>query len=375
MSEKIKPFKIVSPGEIITSMLDYMGWSQSDLSEITGLTPKTISLLAADKQNISMDTAVRLGSAFGKTPEFWINLFAKWQLAKSEKENVPVEVLTATKARLHKFMPVAEIKKKGWFLGNVKTLDEIRRECTRLYGQEDIPEELYEKEPLGMAARQTREDSSFTKYYKNTWFCFAKLYARTVETTAPYDRAALEKIAVNLPRYTLMPDGAEKVISDLKKAGVSFFVLSHLSKTYLDGAAFLENGKPFVVYTGRYNREDNFWFVLAHEISHVLLHYDYLQTPFLDTLEDSSKDSLNEREKEADKMAGVYLNNDKILRFAGQINRYVTEERLVRISRASGVSVPVALGVMQHAGIVSWKNFSKYKPKILDKIPGGYIKG
>ena len=146
-----------------------------------------------------------------------------------------------------------------------------------------------------------------------------------MKVNAPYDRAALEKIAGNLHRYTLMQDGAEKVISDLKKSGVSFFVLSHLSKTYLDGAAFLESGTPFVVYTGRYNREDNFWFVLAHEISHVPLHYDYLQTPFLDTLEDSNKDSLNEREKEADEMAGFYLNNDKILRFAGQINRYVTE--------------------------------------------------
>lgn len=375
MSETLKPAKFTSPGEIIALMLESMGWSQSDLSEITGLSCKTISQLIANKQNISTDVAVRLGSAFGKSSEFWINLSAKWQIYQDEKEIAPVEVLTAAKAKLHKFMPVSEIKKKGWFINDVSTLDGIKNECARLYGQEEFPEELYEKEPLGMAARQTRENVELTKYYKNAWFSFAKLYAKTSAGCGYYNKAALEEIAENLYTYTTLNYGVEKVLSDLDSAGVNFFVLSHLSKTYLDGAAFIENGNPCIVYTGRYNREDNFWFVLAHEIAHVLLHYDYLQSPFLDTLEDREKGNLNDREAEADSMAGVYLNQGKVLKFANQINCYVTEDRLLKISRAAGVSVSVALGTMQHEGFVSWRNFSKYKPKIMDRIPRQYIKG
>ena len=176
--------------------------------------------------------------------------------------------------------------------------------------------------------------------------------------------------------YTLQPDGVERLISDLQNhAGVHFFVLSHLSKTYLDGAAFLEGGTPFIVYTGRYDREDNFWFVIAHEIAHILCHYAFLAHPFLDDMEDAKTNRLNKREQEADAMAGAYLKQKSVLRYGSQIGRYVTEDRLYRISGASGVSVSVALGMLQHAGMVSWKQFSRYKPKVMDKIPKEYIKG
>ena len=41
-----------------------------------------------------------------------------------------------------------------------------------------------------------------------------------------------------------------------------------------DGACFFQEDNPVIVYTGRYDRVDNFWFTLAHEIAHVLLHLD-----------------------------------------------------------------------------------------------------
>jgi HTH-type transcriptional regulator/antitoxin HigA len=50
----------------------------------------------------------------------------------------------------------------------------------------------------------------------------------------------------------------------LNNAGVVFFVLPHLQKTYLDGAAFFVDHTPVIVYTGRYKRIDIFWFTVAH---------------------------------------------------------------------------------------------------------------
>lgn len=375
MSGSKEPFYTISPGELITTFLDYNGWSQSDLAEITDLSGKTISHLMSGKQNISADIALRLSKAFDKTPEFFINFFTKWQLYKNKQKNIPIETLTAEKARMHKYMPVAEINKKGWFLSDVSTLDGIKNEYKRLFNQDSLPETYYEKETPGMAARQTRENTELSKYYKNAWFSFAKFYARNVKIEKKYNKDLLKEIADNLYSYTMQENGIEKVLSDLETAGVVFFVLSHLSKTYLDGAAFIEGQNPFIVYTGRYNREDNFWFVLAHEIAHVICHYEYLENPFLDSFEDSNKAELTEREKEADRMAGEFLNQSKVLKLANQINKYVTEERLFRISRLSGVSVPVALGTMQHEGLVPWGNFNRYKPKVMEKIPDEYIKG
>lgn len=61
----------------------------------------------------------------------------------------------------------------------------------------------------------------------------------------------------------------------LGKKGIHLIVLRHLPRTHLDGAAMmLSSGKPVVALTLRYDRLDNFWFTLFHELGHVKLHFE-----------------------------------------------------------------------------------------------------
>ena len=61
----------------------------------------------------------------------------------------------------------------------------------------------------------------------------------------------------------------------------------------LDGASFLLDEKiPVIGMTLRYSRLDNFWFVLFHELSHIILHYDKLQTPIFDDLDEESEEEI-----------------------------------------------------------------------------------
>ena len=47
----------------------------------------------------------------------------------------------------------------------------------------------------------------------------------------------------------------------------------HLPRTHLDGAALKSHeGRPVIGLTLRYDRIDNFWFTLLHELAHVGLH-------------------------------------------------------------------------------------------------------
>ena len=49
-------------------------------------------------------------------------------------------------------------------------------------------------------------------------------------------------------------------------------VVPHLKKTYMDGAAMInKNKEPIIALTLRYDRLDNFWFTLAHELAHLVL--------------------------------------------------------------------------------------------------------
>lgn len=76
--------------------------------------------------------------------------------------------------------------------------------------------------------------------------------------------------------------------------GIGFAVEKQLPSTYLDGMACIhEDGYPMIALTTRYDRVDNFWFVLFHELGHVALH--------LDTPNSKGRTFLDDMEGKADK--------------------------------------------------------------------------
>lgn len=93
----------------------------------------------------------------------------------------------------------------------------------------------------------------------------------------------------------------------LEKQGIQFFIVPHLKKTFLDGAVMILKGEtPVVVLTLRYDRQDNFWFCLLHEIAHVIKHLRRDETDIIiDEIEprQSNIGSTDKKEEEADKIA------------------------------------------------------------------------
>jgi HTH-type transcriptional regulator/antitoxin HigA len=88
----------------------------------------------------------------------------------------------------------------------------------------------------------------------------------------------------------------------LRKFGIAVVIEEHLPRTKLDGGAMLSaNGKPVIGLTLRFDRIDNFWFTLAHELVHVWKHLNNPGDVFLDRLAD--KESTEAIEKEANRYA------------------------------------------------------------------------
>lgn len=361
MSEILKPFYNPGPGDIIKDAMEELGWQQNDLAEILGLSLKSVNLILNNKQAITPETAELLGKAFSTSAELWLNLDAKHQLRKLESSDTGKKELAEAKAKFRRLMPVGELKKKGWFLHDVSTVEGIKAETKRFFGTEAyVPEER----KMEFCARQTQFDYNYTLAYCNVWYQYAKLFAEQM-SLPPFNRDGLNDIAKSLCDYTLERDGINKVISDLKNCGVGFFVLSHLQKTYLDGAAFVLNGNPFIAYTARYDRVDNFWFVLAHEIAHIILHFDYLEKGCLDNMDEDAKTN---REKQADKKAAELLHSEAIVKCGNNYRKYFTFNRLQQISRQLHIAIPVVLGILQHNKVIEWKKFSNVREPVTDKI-------
>lgn len=94
------------------------------------------------------------------------------------------------------------------------------------------------------------------------------------------------------------------VQNHLKKYGIILVIEPHFSKTYLDGATILVNkNNPIIGLTLRYNRLDNFWFTLLHELAHIAKHYNSGISLFYDEIEGIKAIDLDEKEQEADALA------------------------------------------------------------------------
>lgn len=105
-----------------------------------------------------------------------------------------------------------------------------------------------------------------------------------------------------LVQLTREETGPAKAKDLLAEVGILLVIERHLTGTYLDGAAMKSrNDVPIIALTLRYDRLDNFWFVLFHELGHVLMHlYSYMGLDFFD--EESARDT-DVLENEADKFA------------------------------------------------------------------------
>ena len=167
-----------------------------------------------------------------------------------------------------------------------------------------------------------------------------------------------------------MENGITLFLNKLNACGVKFFVLPHLEKTYLDGAAFLNDGTPVVVYTARYKRIDNFWFTVAHEIAHILKHLDD-KTPFV--LDNLHEETIDKQEQEANMLASKHLKHPEILAFLEPFFSYLSVPRLKDCAKTLNIHPSIIIGALAFNKTISFRNINLFNENVLDVIPVKFI--
>ena len=105
----------------------------------------------------------------------------------------------------------------------------------------------------------------------------------------------------DLAKLSKFDKGPQLAHEYLANHGIALVVEPHFKKTYLDGAAMLDDGMPIVALTLRHDRIDNFWFALMHELVHVRKHLTAKHLFIADNLDDKTRST--KEEDEADKGA------------------------------------------------------------------------
>jgi len=360
-AKRLKPFINIPVGEFIKNELEFRGWNQEDLANIMDISLKTVNQIIKGKQGITVQTAIKLGTTFGQSPEYWLNLYNTYCIIEAEK--VPeTKSKTGELRNLYEKYPISELKKKNWI---PKTNDiEILQKYIERY--------KLDKEPLKIAAR-TGNLENRDQMLRNTWVNVAEYCAGLFEYK-PYNKAKLSSIADHLSEYTIKSNGVDTLIQDLNDCGVGFLILTHLPKTFLDGAVFSYKNNPIIVYTHRYDRTDNFWFTIAHEIAHVILHYNEKEFYILDDLSNLTED---EKEIQADEFAKNILKNDKVIESLEQLwykNDLDIETKINMCSKKVGICQSLVAGMLQfeYRSFYKSKIANSMKKKIADFLPSRY---
>ncbi len=344
MTATLQPALILGPGHRILEELEARGWTQKDLADVLGRPIQAINEIVKGTKQITPETAIQLGEAFGTSPKFWLELETNYRL-RIAMRRTPHHDDVARRRRLFELVPVPELLRRQW-IPNARTIEELERAvCSFLRINEPQDEPKAPVANLRNTATKTPEQRARLAWtMRAVWLAGESPRRRAFEPTAL--RQSLSEL-FNLARDT---KGVTAIPTVLAQAGVRLVIVPHLPQTYLDGAAFWLDDGPVVAVTLRYDRLDYLWFTLAHELGHVL---DARRDGVLD---DPSHAALRPpAERRADELAQEWLiHGDTYRRFLAGVAGQPTRLDIVAFAKTIGRHPSIVLGRLQHDRVLTY---------------------
>ncbi|HPJ08887.1 MAG TPA: ImmA/IrrE family metallo-endopeptidase, partial [Deltaproteobacteria bacterium] len=275
------PFDKPDPVEAIKFRMDQMGLTKRDMIPYMGSRSKVSEVLSG-KRPLTLKMIRAIHKHLGIPAESLIE----------EPSHDPGSELDPSK------FPLAEMAKRRWFPGFHGTLKEAKAKGETLLG-------IFFKEAQlqdALCRQNVRIGSKMDRNALLAWTARVSILARQNPLPVKYrDEMASKEFFHDLSKISSFKEGPLLAKEFLNKRGIHMVILRHLQKTHLDGAVMrLHDGTPVIAMTLRYDRIDNFWFTLFHELAHLHLHLKHdTQDCFIDDLDATG----DRREELADKFA------------------------------------------------------------------------
>lgn len=259
-------------------LVDYFG-SRSRVSEVlSGKRPLTIPMIKNVEEGLGIPASILVGSSVEKRSKRWSQktLIIMAQRGYFGQDHADLE------------------PKKILDMGLLKTL---------FSGQSLASTAL-------LRQANYRDISNIDKYHMEAWT--SKVLSEALQiikdnNVSAYDKNSLsEERLGELFKLSSKSDGVNEVISALRELGIVVVIEPHLPSTRLDGATLFIDNNIVIGLTIRFDRLDNFWFTLAHELAHAYIHSESDYSAFFDQLFNEGAET-SRLESEADALAGELL--------------------------------------------------------------------
>lgn len=339
-----QPFR--TPGQLIEALLKERGWTKRTLAVVLALGEATITRIASDKQPVDAKLAVVLEEVFGVPADRFLTLQKEFDLAQARIVTNP-DPARATRAFLYGDLPVGEMIKRGWINAqNVRDVKAVERELIRFFGVN----RLDDIEILPHAAKKTAVNTAATPA-QLAWLYRVKQMASDM-LVGPYSPQAVRAAIGKLKPLLMSAEDVAKAPRILAECGIRFVLVESLASAKIDGVCFwLNDNSPVIGMSMRFDRNDNFWFVLRHELEHVIQRHG-LSAAMLDAELEGEKagtgPNIAEEERVANQAAQEFCVPANMLdAFVARKAPFFSERDLVGFARILKIHPGILAGQLQ----------------------------
>jgi HTH-type transcriptional regulator/antitoxin HigA len=343
------PIERPTPVEAIRFRMEQAKLEPRDLEPYIGSRGKVSDVLAG-KQPLTLPMIRALHRHLGIPAEVLLN-------EERGRTNDPADAsLTLDWSRF----PTNEMVKRGWVRAVGSSGGKAEQLVAELIesagGKSAIPV------PLCRRNDAMRQNAKTDTYALLAWCLKVLSVARSEKLSGTYRKGTVDlDFLSHVAQFSADIEGPVRAKQVLSSIGIHFVCVAHLPRTYLDGAALkiADDGAPVVALTLRYDRLDNFWFSLFHELAHIGRHFDGEIEAFVDdfTLRDMPSRHEDRREDEADEWANEGLIPQKEWENSGlQIN--TSYASIIGFSHRLGVHPAIVAGRIRH----QTRNYRAFAP-------------
>jgi len=326
---EVYPVDLPDPIEAIKFRMEQGGLTQKDLIPMLGSRSKVSEVLSG-KRSLSLNMMRKLHRELGIPSEVLLQ-------EPGAKIPLPMEGVDWKK------FPLTEILKRDWLGDFSGTLVDIKEKAEELLSTWAAPLGEGALEPA-LLRQHVRNGGNADGYALTAWKIRVSLLALEQQLPMYKPGTVTQRFVSDLVSLSYLDEGPLLAQEYLRKNGIHFVIESHLKHTHLDGAAIrMPNGAPLIALTLRYDRLDNFWFTLCHELAHVALHFDGDAVAFFDDLDQREVDTL---ETEADRWASDALIPAEEWR-AADLCYNPTAERIRSFAAARRINQVIPFGRVQ----------------------------
>lgn len=366
--------RYATPGDFIEALLRERQWDQATLAMFLGIDRTGVSRLVSNRKKIDAETALALGDALGIPAEKFLEVQQRFDLEVARAIRRPDE-RRSDRASAYRTLPISEMIHRGWIRAqDSRDFERVEAELKRLFSVSD----LSQIPSISHAAKKTDAASEATPT-QLAWIHRVNEVAQNLVVPAFSQQKASAAIT-KLERLLLSAESISEIPRIMAEAGIRFVIVESLKSAKIDGVTtWLAPNEPVIGMSLRYDRLDNFWFVLRHELEHVMHRHGqngYILDAELEGERAGTGDTVNEQERVANQAAAEFcVPAHSLQQFISRKAPIFSERDLLGFARTLHIHPALVAGQIQRA-TQRYELFRKHLVKIRTIIsPNALVDG